>query len=151
MLAKSLQTILPDLTIDEAIEVSKLYSISGLLSEDMPIVTERPFRSIHHTASSVSIVGGGRNAKPGEISLSHKGVLFLDEILEFQKNVLEVLRQPLEDGMITVTRVNASFEYPAKFMLVGAMNPCPCGYMTDPDKDCVCSPVQIKNYTSRLS
>lgn len=151
MLAKSLQTIMPELTIAEAIEVSKLYSISGLLSEDMPIVTERPFRSIHHTASSVSIIGGGRNAKPGEISLSHKGVLFLDEILEFQKNVLEVLRQPLEDGMITVTRVNASFEYPAKFMLVGAMNPCPCGYLTDPEKDCICSPVQVKNYTSRLS
>lgn len=151
MLAKSLQTIMPELTIAEAIEVSKLYSISGLLSEDMPIVTERPFRSIHHTASSVSIIGWGRNAKPWEISLSHKGVLFLDEILEFQKNVLEVLRQPLEDGMIMVTRVNASFEYPAKFMLVWAMNPCPCGYLTDPEKDCICSPVQVKNYTSRLS
>jgi magnesium chelatase family protein len=151
MLAKALKTILPSLTVDESIEISKIYSISGLLSEDMPIVTERPFRTVHHTASSASIIGGWRNAKPGEISLAHKGVLFLDEILEFQKQLLEVLRQPLEDGFITVTRVNASFQYPAKCMLVGAMNPCPCGYLTDPDKDCTCSPLQIKNYQSRLS
>ncbi len=151
LLAKSLSTILPDLTLDESLEISKVYSISGLLSSDFPIVTERPFRTIHHTASSVSIIGGGRSAKPWEISLSHKGVLFLDEILEFPKMVLEVLRQPLEDGHITVTRVNASFIYPAKFMLVWAMNPCPCGYLTDEDKDCICSPFQVKNYSSRLS
>ncbi len=151
MLARGLQTILPDVTIDESIEISKLYSISGLLSQENPLVVERPFRSVHHTASSISIIGGGMHARPWEISLSHKWVLFFDEILEFQKSVLEVLRQPLEDGMITVTRVNASFTYPAKFMLVGAMNPCPCGYMTDPDKECTCTHNQIKNYTSRLS
>lgn len=151
LLAKSFATILPDLTLEEAIEISKIYSISGLLSDEKPLVVERPFRSIHHTASSVSIIGGGAQARPGEISLAHKGVLFLDEILEFQKTVLEVLRQPLEDGEITVTRVNASYNYPAKFSLVGAMNPCPCGYLTDPDKECICTPNQVANYRSRLS
>lgn len=151
MLAKSFATILPDLTLEEAIEISKIYSISGLLSNEHPFVTERPFRSIHHTASSVSIIGWWTQAKPGEISLAHKWVLFLDEILEFQKTVLEVLRQPLEDGEITVTRVNASYNYPAKFSLVGAMNPCPCGYLSDPDKECVCSMKQIENYRGRLS
>lgn len=151
LLAKSFATILPDLTLDEAIEISKIYSISGLLSNDNPLVTERPFRSIHHTASSASIIGWGTQAKPGEISLAHKWVLFLDEILEFQKTVLEVLRQPLEDWEITVTRVNASYTYPAKFSLVWAMNPCPCGYMTDPDEECICSTNQIANYRGRLS
>jgi len=151
LLAKSFATILPDLTLDEAIEISKIYSISGLLSNENPLVTERPFRSIHHTASSVSIIGWGTQAKPGEISLAHKWVLFLDEILEFQKTVLEVLRQPLEDGEITVTRVNASYNYPAKFSLVWAMNPCPCWYLSDPDKECICSAKQISNYRWRLS
>jgi len=151
LLAKSLSGILPDLTLDEAIEISKIYSISGLLSNENPLVTERPFRAIHHTTSSVSIIGWGRQAKPWEISLAHKWILFLDEILEFQKTVLEVLRQPLEDGEITVTRVNASYNYPAKFSLVGAMNPCPCGYLTDPDKECICSNNQIANYRGRLS
>jgi len=133
------------------IEISKIYSVSGLLSKETPLIVERPFRSVHHTASSVSIIGGGRNAKPGEISLAHKGVLFLDEVLEFPKHVLEVLRQPLEDGIICISRVNSSFTYPAKFMLFGAMNPCPCGYLTDPDRECICTPQQIKNYRSRLS
>ncbi|MCH8518548.1 YifB family Mg chelatase-like AAA ATPase [Candidatus Gracilibacteria bacterium] len=151
MLAKAFATILPNLSIEEAIEISKIYSISGLLSNEVPLITKRPFRSVHHTASGTSIIGGGRNARPGEISLSHKGVLFLDEILEFPKQVLEVLRQPLEDGCITVTRVNASYEYPAKFSLVGAMNPCPCGYLTDPDRDCICTPTQVTNYRGRLS
>jgi len=151
LLAKSFATILPDLTLDEAIEISKIYSISALLSNENPLVTERPFRSIHHTASSVSIIGWWTQAKPWEISLAHKGVLFLDEILEFQKTVLEVLRQPLEDGEITVTRVNASYKYPAKFSLVGAMNPCPCWYLTDSDKECICSTNQIANYRGRLS
>ena len=151
MLAKSFATILPDLNIDEAIEVSKLYSISGLLSNEQPIISQRPFRTIHHTASSTSIIGWGRNAKPGEISLSHKWVLFMDEILEFNKSVLEVLRQPLEDGSIHVTRVNGSYKYPADFTLVWAMNPCPCGYLSDPDKDCICSPFQVKNYQAKLS
>ncbi|MDD3646101.1 MAG: YifB family Mg chelatase-like AAA ATPase [Candidatus Gracilibacteria bacterium] len=151
MLAKTYSTILPDLTLEEAIEISKIYSISGLLDNSNPIVRKRPFRTVHHTASGISIIGGGRNAKPGEISLAHKGILFLDEILEFNKSVLEVLRQPIEDGYITVTRVNATYEYPAKFSLVGAMNPCPCGYLSDPDRDCSCSPLQVKSYSSRLS
>ena len=151
MLAKAFATILPELTIDEAIEISKIYSISGLLSNERPIISERPFRWVHHTASSISIIGGGRQARPWEISLAHKGILFLDEILEFPKQVLEVLRQPLEDGEITVTRVNASYNYPAKFSLVWAMNPCPCGYLTDPDKDCICSNNQVANYRWRLS
>lgn len=151
LLAKSFATILPDLTLEEAIEISKIYSISGLLSNEVPLISERPFRSIHHTASSASIIGGGSHARPWEISLAHKWVLFLDEILEFQKTVLEVLRQPLEDGEITVTRVNASYVYPAKFSLVGAMNPCPCGHLSDPDKECICSQNQIANYRGRLS
>jgi len=151
MLAKSFAGILPDLTIDEAIEVSKLYSISGLLSRKNPIIRKRPFRTIHHTASSVSIIGWWRNAKPWEISLAHKGVLFLDEILEFEKSVLEVLRQPLEDWEITINRVNATYNYPAQFSLVWAMNPCPCGYFTDPEKECICSSKQVENYRARLS
>jgi len=151
MLAKAFATILPDLTLDEAIEISKIYSISGLLNNENPIVKHRPFRTVHHTASSVSIIGGGAQAKPGEISLAHKWVLFLDEVLEFQKNVLEVLRQPLEDGIIHVTRVHASYTYPANFALIGAMNPCPCGYLSDPDKDCECSHHAIKTYRGRLS
>ena len=151
MLAKSFSGILPDLTIDEAIEVSKIYSISGLLTAKNPIIRKRPFRTIHHTASSVSIVGWWRNAKPWEISLAHKWILFLDEILEFEKSVLEVLRQPLEDWEITINRVNATYNYPAKFSLVWAMNPCPCGYLTDDSKECICSPRQVENYKSRLS
>ena len=151
MLAKAFSTILPDLTVDEAIEISKIYSISGLLTPENPIIKHRPFRTVHHTASWVSIIWGWRNAAPGEISLAHKWVLFLDEILEFQKSVLEVLRQPLEDGEVTVTRVNASYKYPAKFTLIWALNPCPCGYLTDDTRDCVCSPKQILNYRSRLS
>jgi len=151
MLAKAFATILPKLTLDEAIEISKIYSISGLLDSDNPIIQSRPFRSVHHTASGVSIIWGWRNATPGEISLAHKWVLFLDEILEFPKTVLEVLRQPLEDGSINVNRVNASYKYPAKFTLVGAMNPCPCGYLSDPDRECSCTTNQVKNYSSRLS
>lgn len=151
MLAKTFASILPNLSLDEAIEVSKIYSISGLLTEENPIITSRPFRSVHHTASSISIIGWWSKARPWEISLAHKWVLFLDEILEFPKNVLEVLRQPLEDHEITVTRVNSTFSYPAKFILLWAMNPCPCWYLTDPDKQCICSQRDIKNYSSRLS
>jgi len=151
MLSRAFSTILPDLTIDEAIEVSKIYSISWLLNSENPIITKRPFRVIHHTASSVSIIWWWRNAKPGEISLAHKWVLFLDEVLEFNKSVLEVLRQPIEDWEITVNRINASLTYPAKFILVWAMNPCPCGFLSDPDKDCVCTFRQIENYKSKLS
>jgi magnesium chelatase family protein len=151
MLAKSFSGILPDLIIDEAIEVSKIYSICWLLNSKNPIISKRPFRTIHHTASSVSIVGWWRNAKPGEISLAHKGVLFLDEILEFEKSVLEVLRQPLEDWEITINRVNATYNYPAQFSLVGAMNPCPCWYFTDETKECICSSKQVENYRAKLS
>lgn len=151
LLAKTFATILPEMTLDEAIEVSKIYSISGLLSDENPIITTRPFRSVHHTASSISIIGWWTKARPGEISLAHKWVLFLDEILEFPKTVLEVLRQPLEDHEITVTRINSTFIYPAKFILLWAMNPCPCWYLTDPDKECICNPREIKSYTSRLS
>lgn len=151
MLSKAFATILPDLTIDEAIEVSKIYSITWLLNEDKPIITKRPFRVVHHTVSSISIIWWWRNAKPWEISLAHKWVLFLDEVLEFNKDVLEVLRQPIEDWEITINRVNASFNYPAKFILVWAMNPCPCGYLSDPDKDCICLTRQVENYRAKLS
>lgn len=151
MLSKAFSTITPDLTIEESIEISKIYSICWLLSDKNPIITKRPFRTVHHTASSTSIVWWWRNAKPWEISLAHKWVLFLDEVLEFNKSVLEVLRQPLEDGEITVNRVNASFSYPSKFILIWSMNPCPCWFLTDKDKDCVCSFRQIENYKSKLS
>lgn len=151
MLSRAFSTILPDLTIEESIEVSKIYSITWLLSSDNPIITKRPFRTVHHTASSVSIIWWWRNAKPWEISLAHKGVLFLDEVLEFNKSVLEVLRQPIEDWEITVNRINASFTYPAKFILVWAMNPCPCWYLSDPEKECICTSRQVENYTSKLS
>ncbi len=151
MLSKSFAGILPELSIEEAIWISKIYSISGLLTHDNPIITKRPFRTVHHTASAISIIWGWTHAKPGEISLAHKWVLFLDEILEFEKSVLEVLRQPLEDWTITVNRVNATYTYPANFILVWAMNPCPCGFLTDTDKECICSVRQISNYRSRLS
>ncbi len=151
LLAKTFSTILPELTLDEIIEISKIYSISWLLTKEHPLIITRPFRTVHHTASSISIIGWWRNAKPWEISLAHKWVLFLDEVLEFPKQVLEVLRQPLEDGNISVNRVNSSYTYPAKFILLWAMNPCPCWYLTDPDKACICGQEQIKRYRSRLS
>ena len=151
MLAKSFAWILPNLTINEALEISKLYSISWLLSQKIPIITKRPFRTVHHTASSVSIVWWWSYAKPWEISLAHKWVLFLDEVLEFQKNVLEVLRQPLEDWTVTISRVNASYTYPSQFILIWAMNPCPCWYLTDPDRECVCNQNSIKRYRSKMS
>jgi len=151
MLSRAFSTILPDLTINEAIEVSKIYSISWLLNSSNPIIRKRPFRTIHHTASSVSIVWWWRNARPWEISLSHKWVLFLDEILEFEKSVLDVLRQPLEDWTITINRANATYTYPAQFIMVWAMNPCPCGYLTDPDRECICSHKQVENYRWKLS
>jgi magnesium chelatase family protein len=151
MLAKALAGILPSMELEEQIEVSKIYSVAGLLTRDMPLVENRPFRVIHHTASEASIIGGGRDSRPGEISLAHKWVLFLDEFLEFSKSILETLRQPLEDGEITINRVNQSCRYPARFALIGAMNPCPCGYMWDPEKPCNCSPLSIDKYRSRLS
>ena len=151
MLAKALASILPDMEIEEQIELSKIYSVAWLLTKDMPLVLDRPFRIIHHTASEASIVGWGRDSRPGEISLAHKWVLFLDEFLEFDKRILETLRQPLEDGEITINRVNMSCRYPARFALIWAMNPCPCGYMGDTEKECLCTSSAIERYRSRLS
>ena len=151
MMAKCFASILPPLELSEALELTKIYSICGLLSTDEPLMTKRPFRGVHHTASANGIIGGGSNPKPGEITLAHRGVLFLDEMVEFPRNVLEVLRQPLEDGEITISRTKHSIKYPAKFMLLGAMNPCPCGYLGDKEKQCTCSEFQINRYQSRLS
>ncbi|AKL95494.1 Mg chelatase, subunit ChlI [Clostridium aceticum] len=153
MAAAALPSILPKLTFEEAMEITKIYSVAGLLVSKQGLVTQRPFRGPHHTASMVALTGGGRIPKPGEVSLSHYGVLFLDELPEFNKNVLEVLRQPLEEGCITISRASGTFTYPAKFMLVCAMNPCPCGYYgTDtPQHQCTCSPQQIRRYVAKVS
>ncbi len=151
LMAKCFPSILPPLELEEALELTKIYSISGMLSPDEPLVTQRPFRAVHHTASANGIIGGGTNPKPGEITLAHRGVLFLDEMVEFPRNVLEVLRQPLEDGEIVISRAQHSVKYPAEFTLLGAMNPCPCGYLGDKQKQCSCSDFQITRYLSRLS
>ncbi len=151
LMAKCFASILPPLTISEAIELTKIYSISGLLSNDEPLMTKRPFRAVHHTASPNGIIGGGSNPKPGEITLAHRGVLFLDEMVEFPRNVLEVLRQPLEDSEIVISRAKHSIKYPAKFILLAAMNPCPCGFLGDKQKPCTCSEFQINRYLSKLS
>lgn len=151
MLARRLPTILPDLTLDEALETTKIHSVAGLLPPDTPLMATRPFRSPHHTISDAGLTGGGSYPRPGEISLSHNGVLFLDELPEFNKNVLENLRQPIEDGQVTISRAAMSLSYPAKFMLAAAMNPCPCGYYTDPRHECTCSMQQIQKYMSKIS
>lgn len=151
MLARRIPTILPDLSFEEALEITKIHSIAGILSANTPLITTRPFRAPHHTVSSVALVGGGRIPKPGEISLAHYGVLFLDEIAEFNKTTLEVLRAPLEDRLVTVSRVNASLTYPANFMFVSSMNPCPCGYYGSKDKECTCTPQMISKYMGRIS
>lgn len=151
LMAKCIPSILPPLELSEAFELTKIYSIAGLLSPDKPLMNKRPFRTVHHTASANGIIGGGINPKPGEITLAHRGVLFLDEIVEFPRNVLETLRQPLEDGEIVISRTKMSIKYPAHFMLVGAMNPCPCGFLGDKEKQCTCSDTQIQRYQSRLS
>lgn len=150
MLAKRLPTILPDLTLAEALETTKIHSVMGTLN-GQAIIATRPFRSPHHTISDAGLVGGGTVPRPGEVSLAHNGVLFLDELPEFRRNVLEVMRQPLEDGSITVSRATGSINFPASFMLVAAMNPCPCGFLTDPQKECVCTPLQIQRYRSKIS
>jgi len=151
MLARRLPSILPEMTLEESLEVTKLYSIAGLLKEKPFLITKRPFRAPHHTMSGTSLIGGGKIPRPGEVSLAHYGVLFLDEMPEFPKHVLEVLRQPLEDDCVTISRVNGSITYPAKFMLVSSINPCPCGYYGDESGKCICTPIQIKNYLGKIS
>lgn len=151
MLARRLPTILPDMKLEEALEVTKIYSIAGLLSNEEPFMSQRPFRSPHHTITPISLVGGGRNPKPGEISLAHLGILFLDELPEFNRDALESLRLPLEDRKVTISRQNATVTYPSEFMLIASMNPCPCGYYGSQEKSCSCRPEQISRYISRVS
>jgi magnesium chelatase family protein len=151
MLARRLHTVLPGLDFRESLETSKVYSVMGLLPEGAGLVGTRPFRTPHHTISDAGLIGGGKNPKPGEVSLAHNGVLFLDELPEFRKNVLEVLRQPMEDGKVTISRASASITYPANFMLVAAMNPCPCGFLGDPKRECRCTWLQIQRYRGKIS
>jgi len=151
MLARRFPTILPDLSLDEALETTKIHSVAGLLDADTPLLATRPFRSPHHTISDAGLTGGGSYPRPGEVSLSHHGVLFLDELPEFNKNVLENLRQPLEDGKVTISRAAVSLSYPARFMLAVALNPCPCGYFTDKRHECTCKPEQIQKYMAKIS
>ena len=151
MLAKRLPTILPPLSLNEALETTKIHSVAGKLGRDATLMTTRPFRSPHHTISDVALVGGGGNPQPGEISLSNNGVLFLDELPEFKRTVLEVMRQPMEERKVTISRAKQSIDYPANFMLVASMNPCPCGYFNHPEKECVCGPGIVQRYLSRIS
>lgn len=151
MLTRRLPTILPPMTLDESLETTNIHSVVGLVPHDKALVTTRPFRSPHHTISDAGLIGGGHVPRPGEVSLAHNGVLFLDELPEFKKNVLEVLRQPLEDGTVTIARATTSLTYPARIMLVAAMNPCPCGYYGDPQHECTCTIPQIQRYRSRVS
>ena len=151
MLARRLSAILPNMTFDEALETTRIHSVAGTLNSGQSLLAVRPFRAPHHTISDVALIGGGQFPKPGEVSLSHNGVLFLDELPEFKRNVLEVLRQPLENGEVTVSRAIASVNYPARFMLVAAMNPCPCGYIRDEKHQCTCTPSQVHRYRTRVS
>jgi magnesium chelatase family protein len=137
--------------LDETLEVSRIYSVAGMLNEELGIIAQRPFRSPHHSASMAGLCGGGSYPKPGEITLSHRGVLFLDELVEFPRPVLEILRQPLEEGVVTISRANANHTFPARFILIGALNPCPCGYRGDTTKACSCSPSQVERYMNKLS
>lgn len=151
MLAQRMPSVLPDLTFDEALEVTKVHSIAGLLSKDEPLILKRPFRSPHHTISTVGLSGGGTVPKPGELSLAHNGILFLDELPEFSRSTLEIMRQPLEDGVVTISRVNATLTYPCNIMLICSMNPCKCGYLGDSRRQCTCTPNQINQYRSKIS
>ena len=151
MLARRLPTILPPLDLNEALETTKIHSVAGLLDSGSSLVTTRPFRSPHHTISDVALVGGGSNPNPGEISLSHNGVLFLDELPEFKRSVLEVMRQPMEQRKVTISRARVTVDYPASFMLIASMNPCPCGYYNHPDKECMCGPGVVKKYLNKIS
>ncbi len=151
MLAKRMSGILPPLTLSEALETTKIHSVSGRISDNNSLMTSRPFRSPHHTISDVALVGGGTNPQPGEISLAHNGVLFLDELPEFKRTVLEVMRQPLEDRVVTISRAKSSVDCPANFMLVSSMNPCPCGYYNHPEKDCLCPPGMVQKYLNKIS
>lgn len=151
MLAKRLPTILPPLSLHEALETTKIHSVAGKLTRELALLTTRPYRSPHHTVSDVALVGGGGNPQPGEISLAHNGVLFLDELPEFKRSVLEVMRQPMEERKVTISRAKVSIDYPANFMLVASMNPCPCGYYNHPEKECVCAPGVVQRYLSKIS
>jgi len=151
MLAKRIPSILPDMTLEEALETTKIHSIAGVLDPHTALINRRPFRAPHHTISDAGLLGGGAHPIPGEVSLAHRGVLFLDEFPEFHRNVLEVLRQPLEDGIVTISRAAVSLTFPCEFMLVAAMNPCPCGYFSDPKRDCKCTPRQIIRYRNKIS
>ncbi|MDR0369201.1 MAG: YifB family Mg chelatase-like AAA ATPase [Candidatus Peribacteria bacterium] len=151
MLSKAMKSILPPLDFDEILEVSQIYSVIGKLNKELPLITQRPFRQIHHTASRFSIIGGGSQLTPGEVSLAHKGILFFDELTEFPRETLEVLRQPLEDRIVNISRVSGSVEYPANFMFIASMNPCKCGYFKDRQKTCNCSSLEIKRYQSKIS
>jgi magnesium chelatase family protein len=151
MLAKRIPTILPPLSLEEAIETTRIHSVAGVLEESRGLVGTRPFRSPHHTISDAGLIGGGAVPRPGEVSLGHNGVLFLDELPEFQRNVLEVMRQPLEDGCVTIARAATSVSFPSRFMLAAAMNPCPCGFFGDATRECHCSPPQIQRYVSKIS
>ncbi|MDQ3308709.1 MAG: YifB family Mg chelatase-like AAA ATPase, partial [Gemmatimonadota bacterium] len=151
MLARRLPSILPPMTLDEALETTRIHSVAGLLSSDQSLVATRPFRAPHHTISDAGLIGGGSNPRPGEVSLSHNGVLFMDELPEFRRPVLEVLRQPLEDNEVTIARAAMSLTYPARFMLAAAMNPCPCGHFGDSQKACTCPPPAVQRYLARIS
>lgn len=151
MLAKRLPTILPPLTLQEALETTKIHSVAGKLPENATLISKRPFRSPHHTISDVALVGGGGNPQPGEISLAHNGVLFLDELPEFKRTVLEVMRQPMEERKVTISRAKAALDFPASFMLIASMNPCPCGFFNHPEKECTCGPGIVQRYLSRIS
>jgi magnesium chelatase family protein len=151
MLAKRLPSILAPLRFDEALETTKIHSVAGVLNGEEGLVTHRPFRAPHHTISDAGLIGGGAVPRPGEVSLAHNGLLFLDELPEFPRNVLEVLRQPLEDGNVTIARASMSLSFPARFMLAAAMNPCPCGYFNDKSRDCNCTPPMIQRYVSKVS